>query len=94
MGCDAEGAWPKPLRAGMAKARASEAVALVAPLAHAIHGAIGVTAELDLQLYTRRLHDWRADFGSERIWNLAVGRALLASGDSALDFMLNELLPT
>jgi acyl-CoA dehydrogenase len=94
MGCDAEGAWPQPLRAAMAKARASEAVALVAPFAHAIHGAIGITAELDLQLYTRRLHDWRADFGSERIWNIAVGRALLASGGSALDFMRHELLPT
>ncbi len=94
MGCDAAGAWPQPLRAAMAKARASEAVALVAPLAHAIHGAIGITAELDLQLYTRRLHDWRADFGSERTWNLAIGHALLASGDSTLDFMRTKLLPT
>lgn len=94
MGCDADAAWPKPLRAAMAKARTSEAAALVAPMAHAIHGAIGVTAELDLQLYTRRIHDWRADFGSERIWNTAVGRALLASGDSTLDFMRTELLPT
>lgn len=94
MGCDADGAWPQPLRAAAAKARASEAVALVAPLAHAIHGAIGITAELDLQLYTRRLHDWRADFGSERTWNLAVGRALLASGNSTLDFMRTQLLPT
>lgn len=94
MGCDAEGAWPKPLRAAMAKARASEAAALVAPLAHAIHGAAGITAELDLQLFTRRLHEWRADFGSERLWNATIGRALLASADSALDFMRNELLPT
>ncbi len=73
---------------------ASEAVALVAPLAHAIHGAIGITAERHRQLYTRRLHDWRADFGSERIWNLAIGRALLASGNSTLDFMRTALLPT
>ncbi|HUR90653.1 MAG TPA: acyl-CoA dehydrogenase family protein [Ramlibacter sp.] len=94
MGCDAEAAWPKPLRAAVAKARASEAVALVAPLAHAIHGAIGITAELDLQLYTRRLHDWRADFGSERIWNTFLGRTLLASGEATLDFMRTELLPT
>ena len=87
-------AWPTPLRAATAKARASEAAALAAPMAHAIHGAIGVTAELDLQLYTRRLHEWRADFASERAWNAAIGRALLASGRSSLDFMRTELLPS
>ena len=94
VGFDAEGPLPHPLRAAAAKARASEAAALVAPMAHAIHGAIGVTAELDLQLFTRRLHDWRTDFGSERAWNTLLGRALLASGDATLDFMRAQLLPT
>ena len=94
IGFEAEGPMPHPLRAAAAKARASEAAALVAPMAHAIHGAIGVTAELDLQLFTRRLHDWRADFGSERAWNTVLGRALLASGDATLDFMRAQLLPT
>jgi alkylation response protein AidB-like acyl-CoA dehydrogenase len=94
MGFDAPGPFPQPLRAAAATARASEAAALVAPMAHAIHGAIGVTAELDLQLFTRRLHDWRADFGSERAWNTVLGRALLASGDATLDFMRAQLLPT
>lgn len=94
IGFDSEAAWPKHLRAAAAKARASEAAGLVAPMAHAIHGAIGITAELDLQLYTRRLHEWRADFGSERTWNTVVGRALLAGGESTLDFMRAELLPS
>jgi alkylation response protein AidB-like acyl-CoA dehydrogenase len=94
IGFDAQGPFPPPLRAAAAKARASEAAALVAPMAHAIHGAIGVTAELDLQLFTRRLHDWRADFGSERAWNTVLGRALLTSGDATLDFMRAQLLPT
>jgi alkylation response protein AidB-like acyl-CoA dehydrogenase len=94
IGFDAQGPFPHPLRAAAAKARASEAAALVAPMAHAIHGAIGVTAELDLQLFTRRLHDWRADFGSERAWNTVLGRALLATGDATLDFMRAQLLPT
>lgn len=93
IGCHAPGPLPAPLRAAAAKARASEAAALVAPMAHAVHGAIGVTAELDLQLFTRRLHEWRADFGSERAWNLALGRALLAGDDPALDFMRDALLP-
>ena len=94
MGFDATGAWPQPMRAAAAKARASQDAPLAAPMAHAIHGAIGVTAELDLQLFTRRLHEWRADFGAERLWNAVVGRALLASGSSTLDFMRNELLPS
>lgn len=44
---------PQPLRAAMAKARAREAVPLFADTVHALHGAIGVTKEYDLQLYTR-----------------------------------------
>jgi acyl-CoA dehydrogenase len=94
IGCRAAGIAPDPLRAALAKARASEAAALVAPMAHAIHGAIGITAELDLQLYTRRIHEARADFGSEQAWNRVLGRALLASQAPALDFMRAGLLPS
>jgi acyl-CoA dehydrogenase len=94
IGCEAEGALPDSLRAAVAKSRASEAAAIVAPLAHAIHGAIGITAELDLQLFTRRLHQWRADFGSETHWNRVLGRAVLASEHKlAHDFMRHVLLP-
>jgi len=93
IGCDSAGPLPQPLRAAAAKARTSEAAALVAPMAHAIHGAIGVTAELDLQLFTRRLHEARADFGSERAWNAVIGRSLIAGGQATLDFMRAHLLP-
>jgi alkylation response protein AidB-like acyl-CoA dehydrogenase len=93
IGCTAAGCLPAPLRAAAAKARASEAASLAAPLAHAIHGAIGVTAELDLQLFTRRIHEWRADFGSERHWNRELGRAFIADGRGALDFMRASLIP-
>ena len=94
MGCSGAGPLPRPLRAALAKARASEAAALAAGIAHAVHGAIGVTAEFDLQLHTRRLHEWRADFGAESHWNTVLGHALLASGpDPALDFMRRELFP-
>jgi len=63
----------------MAKARTGEAVVLVASIAHAVHGAIGVTEEYDLQLLTRRLHEWRLAHGSEDYWNVVVGRLVLAS---------------
>ena len=95
IGCAGDGPLPDPLRTALAKARASEAAALAANSAHAVHGAIGITAELDLQLWTRRLHEWRADFGSETHWNRVLGRALLASDSRlALDFMRAALIPS
>ncbi len=97
IGCSGSGLEPVPLRAAMAKARSSEAATFAATIAHAVHGAIGVTAEFDLQLYTRRLHEGRADFGAEQHWQRVLGRALLAGGpegaDSTLDFMRRELTP-
>lgn len=94
IGCQSSGALPDPLRAAVAKSRASEAAAIVAPMAHAIHGAIGITAELDLQLFTRRLHQWRAEYGSELAWNRVLGRALIASPHAlTLDFVREALLP-
>jgi len=94
IGCAGTGPLPAPLRAALAKARTSEAAALVAPMAHAVHGAIGITAELDLQLYTRRLHEGRADYGAEGHWHRVVGRALLAADGGALDFMRSALIPS
>jgi len=72
----------------MAKARTSEAAQLVASTAHALHGAIGVTEEYDLQLYTRRLHEWRMAHGSEACWNRLVGRMFLENGQpGVIDFI-------
>lgn len=90
-----EGLVPGRLHAAVAKSRTSEAAGIVAPMAHAIHGAIGITAELDLQLYTRRLHAWRAEHGSELAWNRVLGEAVLASDQPrTLDFMRAALLPS
>lgn len=77
---------PCKLPSAVAKARASEAVTLVAPIAHAVHGAIGVTEEYDLQLFTRRLRAWRWAHGSEAYWHRVVGDALLSSSHSVGDF--------
>ncbi|MEN3293189.1 MAG: acyl-CoA dehydrogenase [Burkholderiales bacterium] len=70
---------PSLLPAAIAKSRTSEATVLVASIAHAVHGAIGITEEYDLQLLTRRLHEWRIAHGSEAYWNMIVGRSVLAS---------------
>ena len=78
---------PSLLAAAMAKSRTSEASVLVASTAHALHGAIGVTEEYDLQLLTRRLHEWRMAHGSEAWWNLVVGQSVLASDLPLVDFV-------
>lgn len=70
---------PSVAASAVAKSRTSEAAQLVASIAHAVHGAIGVTEEYDLQLYTRRLHEWRTAHGSESYWNLWLGRQVLES---------------
>ncbi|MGD9944346.1 MAG: acyl-CoA dehydrogenase family protein [Burkholderiaceae bacterium] len=84
----APGAKPAPalLAAAVAKARASEAAPQVAAIAHAVHGAIGVTEEYDLQLFTRRLHEWRIVHGSEQYWHRVVGEAFLAQDAGLAEF--------
>lgn len=74
-----DGTVPKLLASAIAKSRTSEATVMVASIAHAVHGAIGVTEEYDLQLFTRRLHEWRITHGSEAHWNQVVGRSVLTS---------------
>lgn len=83
----AEGRAPRLLPAAMAKARASEAAVDVANTAHALHGAIGITEEYDLQLLTRRLHEWRMAHGSESYWNRRIGEAVLAGTATVAEFV-------
>ena len=78
---------PSLLAAAMAKSRTSEAAVLVASIAHALHGAIGIAEEYDLQLLTRRLHEWRIAHGSEAHWNALIGNSVLASDASIADFV-------
>ena len=75
IGCSA----PGTINAAIAKARASEAAVEVTALAHSIHGAIGFTSDHDLQLFTRRLHAWRLQAGSESYWHEVLGLAVLNS---------------
>jgi acyl-CoA dehydrogenase len=92
VGCAGDGLWPHLQRTAVAKARAGEAADKVVAIAHAVHGAIGATAEYDLQLYTRRLQEARGDFGSCTYWHAELGRALLAARGPVLPFLLDELL--
>lgn len=95
LGCqEASPGLPISLAAAAAKARTSEAAATVVSVSHAVHAAMGITEEYDLQLYTRRLNEWRTDYGSAGYWNCRVGGAVLASDAlCTLDFMLPAFFP-
>jgi len=75
------------LSAASAKITTSIAAARVANSAHAVHGAIGISAAGDVQLLTRRLHEWRLADGSEGYWSGVLGTARLGSGVSTLDWV-------
>jgi acyl-CoA dehydrogenase len=86
------GAHFDPLKVALAKCRTSEASHVVCDIAHAVHGAIGVTEEYDLQLLTRRLKQWQMAYGSESYWAGRIGAARVAQvlGTSA-DFVRHNL---
>lgn len=82
-------ALPSAQLAAIGKARCSEAAVTVADISHALHGAIGITEEYDLQLYTRRLREWRRASGTEMWWARQVGEAVIQDSEgTALDFIL------
>ncbi len=68
-------------RVACAKQVCGTAVEVCASVAHAVHGAIGVTAEYDLQLHTRRLWTWAREFGSSAYWAGQLGAELLSSDE-------------
>lgn len=75
------------VRAATAKSVTSTAAARIANTAHAVHGAIGISEEHDLQLFSRRLHAWRLAEGSEGYWNRVLGEARLASPAGTVDWV-------
>jgi len=85
--CASADAWPDPIRVAIGKLNASDAVATVTAIAHAVHGAIGITEEYDLQLLTRRLHAWRLADGSERYWAREIGAAACEAEAGAVDLI-------
>ena len=87
----ATGFPPRLAAAAAAKAVCSAAAPRLAACAHGVHGAIGISAEYDLQLYTRRLHEWRLADGSESYWNGVLGALRLASDAGAVDWIRTEV---
>ena len=87
IGCS-QGLWPTLATAAVAKHVASVAAPQIAAIAHAVHGAIGITEEYDLQLYSRRIHALRLVDGSESYWAGILGTVRLqADAKSSVDFI-------
>ncbi|MCH4269692.1 MAG: hypothetical protein LKF80_14945 [Brevundimonas sp.] len=66
-----------PTRAGVAKIRCNEAAARVTAIAHAVHGAIGMSHEYRLHCLTGRLRTWRMAHGGESWWAGQLGRLVM-----------------
>ena len=74
-------------RSATAKIRCNEAAALATAIAHQLHGAIGATAEYDLQLFTRALWRWQLEAGTTAHWAQALGRHRLASAGGSVPYI-------
>jgi alkylation response protein AidB-like acyl-CoA dehydrogenase len=67
-----------------ARVTTARAATTIARLAHQLHGAIGVTREHGLQLWTRRLWSWRDEGGSQADWAARLGGEVIARGPDPL----------
>lgn len=66
-----------------AKLRANRAVELGTTVAHQVHGAIGFTEEYALHHLTRRLWQWRSEFGNDAHWSGRLGESVIEAGAEA-----------
>ncbi|MEX0341960.1 MAG: acyl-CoA dehydrogenase family protein [Erythrobacter sp.] len=63
-----------------AKLRANRAVEVGTAIAHQVHGAIGFTQEYGLHHLTRRLWQWRSEYGSDAYWSGRLGSTVIERG--------------
>lgn len=75
----------------VAKAITSEVVPMASSIAHAVHGAIGVTEEYALQRYSGAAHSWRGAAGGEVFWRRWIGQRVLADRGLPRDFLRTHL---
>lgn len=81
-------------RVATAKLVSSEAALKIATVAHAVHGAIGITQEYELHFFTSLLYQCRRAFGAENYWAHRLGAQVLEAPQeqsTALDFILAHL---
>lgn len=74
----------------VAKYGASIAATRVSAIAHGVHGAIGISEEHDLQLFTRALARWRLSDGAESYWAGKLGSIWALNGAQPSRFVVNS----
>jgi alkylation response protein AidB-like acyl-CoA dehydrogenase len=75
------------LRAAVAKMQCGMAAQVVCSIAHAVHGAIGISHEFSLHQLTGRLHAWRMAHGAESYWARRLGVAAITSQLPIIDLL-------
>lgn len=91
LGCAGNATAPDALRALNAKLACCDAAERVVAVAHAVHGAIGITEEYALGIHARRLHEWRATGASLGHCARTLGAALLQGEAQTLEFVRQRL---
>ncbi len=76
-----------------AKIAASSSVPEIAAIAHAVHGAIGLSEEHDLQLLTKRLHAFRAQAGAEGYWAEQLGALCFTGREQRIVDLVRSISP-
>lgn len=86
LGCQVDGWKPAAIPSALAKSQNSAVAGRIAAIAHAVHAAIGVTYEYDLQLYSRRLYEWARTGGGADYWAGKIGQ-VAQNRENLLDFV-------
>lgn len=76
----------------LAKHQISLVANQVANIAHAVHGAIGITKEFPLHFYTQIIRQNRSRGGSEMYWAEQIGALVLESDKTLLATLSEDLL--
>jgi acyl-CoA dehydrogenase len=73
-----------------AKAYVGRRAGDAAGIAHGLHGAIGLTEEHSLHLFTRRIWSWRQEFGSDAFWAEELGRRIMDAPGKAWSLVVAD----
>lgn len=88
----AAGQHKRSIASAVAKTQTSATCGEAVRIAHQIHGAIGMTREYPLHLWSRRIWAWRDEFGNERYWAAHIGQHLQERVDELWDILCDSSL--
>jgi acyl-CoA dehydrogenase len=81
---------PAEFEIAAAAVRVSEAAEVVSRISHQLHGAIGVTREYPLHVFTMRLRSWSSEFGTRASWSKVIARQVLGQAKQSVWSLLTD----